>query len=128
MISVSEVLADRRACLHEITDVVWHFGPVTTSGPFLGVRPSRRLVILSLGRILLAIVVVLGLYAVLPDTPNSALGNWLVIIIGGSTFLVVLYWQVHEVSPVSATGRARGGGARHLRVPVPGPLRLAVRR
>ena len=71
---------------------------MTTSGPLFGSWPTRRLVIFSLARILLAIVLVLGLYALLPDTPNSELGNWLIIVGGTSVFLLVLYWQVREVT------------------------------
>ena len=64
-----------RPRLHAIAGPVWDFGPVTTSGPLFGSWPTRRLVIFSLARILLAIVLVLGLYALLPTRPTASLAT-----------------------------------------------------
>ena len=81
-----------------MTARVWELGPVATTSPPPAEWPTRRLLLFSLGRIMLAIVLVLAAYAVIPDSPNSALGNWLVIIGGLCIFVAVLWWQVTAVT------------------------------
>ena len=77
---------------------MWELEPVSTTTPLLSEWPTRRLLIFSVARILLAIVLVMLFYAVVPDSPNSKLGNWAIIVVGACIFVAVLFWQVREVS------------------------------
>lgn len=86
---------------------MWDFGPVPGEAGSSFTRPTVRLLVLSLLRIL-GIVVTVGLvYVWIPVTTRGETGNWLVLVIGLGVFCGVLVWQgmavMHSPRPV---GRA----------------------
>jgi hypothetical protein len=61
------------------------------------VVPSRRKLLLSSLRVLAIIAVLIGIYVVLPVTPNGETANWLILTVGLLVFVLVLAWQVRAV-------------------------------
>jgi voltage-gated potassium channel len=60
--------------------------------------PPRRTLLLSLVRIAVIVVVMLGVYALAPLQPNGEMGNWIVVAVGLLAFVVIVAWQVREVA------------------------------
>jgi hypothetical protein len=77
---------------------MWHFGVVTTHELIRENLPPRRTALLSLLRITVIVVVMLGVYALVPLQPNGEVGNWIVVAVGLLVFVMIVVWQVREVA------------------------------
>jgi voltage-gated potassium channel len=76
---------------------LWHFGGVTSLLSTGVTRPTGRRLLVSVLRVLALLVVMLGIYMVIPVTPNSELSNWAILAVGLVGFVGVMIWQLNAV-------------------------------
>ncbi len=63
--------------------------------------PDQRRTVFACLRVLVALALVLGVYAALPSSPNNEITNWVTIFLGLGIFVAVLTWQIREVAKSS---------------------------
>ncbi len=78
--------------------MVWHRARVNATDSPTRALPSGRILVWSVVRVVAAICLVFALYAVAPVDADGAPRNWLFAILAVVAFVLVVLWQLREVS------------------------------